>query len=283
MADAAAAALPPSGKTAADESFPVASLLLPPATRRAVMAFYRFARTADDVADSPRLSGEEKLNRLDALAVALEGRPAGPAAETAATLYAEVNGNPLLLGHALQLLHAFRRDAVSDHCHDWADLAAYCRYSAAPVGRFLLDLHGEDPTSFPAGDALCAAHQLLNHLQDCGTDFRTLGRVYIPRSWLLAEGLNHAVFAEPQTSPALRRVFDRLLDNVDGLLDLARPLPKLIRNRRLRLEASVTVAIAERLAQALRRGDPLARAVMLSPAGNLLAFAVGIVRALVPG
>ncbi len=281
MSRAATAALPPSpGKKAGDESFPVASLLLPAAVRRQVMAFYGFARAADDVADAPDLSPEAKLARLDAFEEALRGRPSGPGAETAAAFRRAVDADALLVDHAAQLLQAFRRDAVIDHCRDWADLMTYCRFSAAPVGRFLLDLHGEAPETFAAGDALCAAHQILNHLQDCGQDFRALGRVYLPRDWLLAAGITNEVFAGDASPPELRLVVHMILDAVDGLIELARPLPSLIRDRRLRLEAAATVAVAERLSALLRVEDPLVKPVRLSPLRYLGAFATGVGRAL---
>ena len=87
------------------------------------------------------------------------------------------------------MLHAFRLDAVKLRYRDWDDLMAYCRYSASPVGRQLLDLHGESRDTWPASDALCSALQVLNHLQDCADDYRLLDRVYLPLTDLAAEGI----------------------------------------------------------------------------------------------
>ncbi len=257
----------------------MASLLLSAATREQVMAFYHFARTADDIADNPDLTADSKILRLEALEDTLEGRHETTSfTESAADLRAAVNGDPLLLGHAAQLLQAFRRDAVVDHCRDWGDLMLYCRFSAAPVGRFLLALHGEDASAVPASNSLCTALQVLNHLQDCGEDFRALGRVYLPRDWLRGHGLTPDVLAEDAAPPALRQVFDLALDHVDALLDLARPLPRTLRDRRLALEASVILTVAERLSALLRRRDPLARAVRLSPLGYASAVLCGLWR-----
>lgn len=281
LSRAVAAALPSTtGKNAGGESFPVASFLLPTAIRRQVMAFYAFARVADDVADDPDLTPEAKLTRLDDLEDALRGHSAGPGAETALAFRRAVESDDVLMEHAAQLLQAFRRDAVTDHCRDWADLMTYCRFSAAPVGRFLLDLHSEAPETFAAGDALCAAHQILNHIQDCGKDFKALGRVYIPRDWLLAADITNEVFAADHTPANLRAVFDMLLDAVDGLIDLAQPLPSQIRDRRLRLEAAATIAVAERLSAMLRVRDPLAGPVKLSALQYLTTFCSGIMRGL---
>lgn len=230
-----------SGKSEATENFPVAARFLAPERRAAVLAFYRQARAADDIADDPALPAEEKIRRLDAMA-------------------AERIASP----HLTQLLQAFRRDAIKTRYRDWSELLLYCRFSAVPVGRFLLDLHGEGRDAQAPADALCAALQVLNHLQDCGDDFRMLDRVYLPSGWIEAEGAKMGDLGGDRASPALRRVLDRTLDRVDELVVQARPLGRRIVDRRLRLQAEVTVAVAERLARRLRRQDPLARRVRLS-------------------
>lgn len=281
MPRAAVVALPAhTSKTAREENFPVASMLLPAAVRHQVMAFYHFARTADDIADNPHLAADIKLIRLDALEEALHGATGQPDTLTAVALRQAVGGNDVLLGHAAQLLQAFRRDALVDHCRDWCDLMAYCRFSAAPVGRFLLELHGETADTVAPSDALCAALQVLNHLQDCGDDFSALGRVYIPRDWLQMAGLGYDAFAEEVTGPDLRRVLDMTLDHVDGLIEMARPLPARIANRRLRCQAAITCAIAERLSARLRRADPLAQQVRLSSLDYAKAVVVGVLQGL---
>jgi squalene synthase HpnC len=256
-------------------------MLLPAAVRKQVMAFYAFARTADDVADDPDLPPDIKLARLDALEAALGGHDDGrELVEPALDLRDAVSGDDTLLGQAAQLLQAFRRDALVDHCRDWGDLMTYCRFSAAPVGRFLLHLHGEDAETVPPSDALCAALQVLNHLQDCADDLGRLGRVYIPRDWLRMAGLSHDVLAEDTTCAELRRVFDITLDHVDGLIDMAQPLPGRIRNRRLRAQAAITLVVAERLSAQLRRRDPLAAKVKLSPFDYAGAVFSGLLRGL---
>lgn len=282
MPRAAVVALPATAtKTAAQENFPVASLLLSTATRHQVMAFYHFARTADDIADDPKLTPDSKILRLDALEETLSGRhEVTEYTVTAHNLRQAVAGDDALLTQAAQLLQAFRRDAVVDHCRDWGDLMMYCRFSAAPVGRFLLQLHGEAPATFGPSDSLCAALQVLNHLQDCADDLSALGRVYIPLAWLRGAGLSLDALAEETTSPALRQVLDIALDHVDALLDLARPLPARINSRRLRLQAAITLVVAERLSAKLRRQDPLARRVALSPLDYAGAVLAGLWRGL---
>lgn len=277
MAPAVAVPLAKSaGKRVGGENFPVASLLLAAANRERVMAFYRFARTADDIADDAGLGRAEKLARIDQFELGLSGRFGAP---EALALHRALGGESRLLAHASALLHAFRRDSLEDHCRSWSDLMAYCTCSAAPVGRFLLDLHHQSDRLYPHADSLCTALQVLNHLQDCGDDFRQLGRVYLPADWMDASGLEAGTLNEPQGGPALRHVMDLCLDRVEMLIDHARALPRLMSDRRLALETAIIVEIAARLAALLRRHDPLARRVRLSPQ----AFAAACCRGIVTG
>jgi phytoene/squalene synthetase len=239
------------GKSEATENFPVVRFLAPDKRERA-LHFYRLARQADDIADDPQLAPEDKLHRLDIVA-ASEPDDA----------------------HLAQLLQAFRWDVNKRRYRDWSELMLYCRFSAAPVGHFLLALHGESRKAHPAADALCAALQVLNHLQDCGDDYRRLDRVYLPTAWLEAEGAAVTDLAAGAASPALRRVFDQALDRVNELLVHARPLGAAIADRRLRLQAEITLAVGVRLARLLRRRDPLAARVRLSGLGHGLAVTAG--------
>jgi phytoene/squalene synthetase len=244
-----------SGKSTATENFPVAARFLAPAHRDRILSFYRRAREADDIADDPALASEDKLHRLDVIA---QGDPENT--------------------HLQQLLQAFRWDVSKSRYRDWSELMLYCRFSAVPVGRFLLDVHGEGRQAETASDALCSALQVLNHLQDCGEDYRLLNRVYLPGAWMEAEGAAIADLGQDRTQPALRRVFDRVLDRIEELLVQARPLPRLSADWRLAIQAAITVAVAERLSRRLRREDPLARRVRLSPIGYAAACASGGLR-----
>lgn len=252
-----------SGKDRGDENFPVGSILIAPRLRAHVHAYYAFARNGDDIADSPALSPANKIGRLDAMEAVLAGEreKGSPSARRLRDSFA-ASGVPDI--HARELLVAFRRDAIKSRYATWAELLDYCRYSAAPVGRFLLDLHGEDHATWPAADALCAALQILNHLQDCARDLRDLDRCYIPQDWLKQEGLGTDDLARPETVPALRAVFDRMLDETDQLNALAATLPAQVKNRRMRIECAMIVNLARRLATRLRHGDPLAHRVKLS-------------------
>lgn len=269
----------PSGKSAADENFPVGSLLLPAALRPHVAALYRFARMADDIADSPDLAAGEKIARLDRLAdYLLNGDTAEP--EAARRMRESLTQSGVPAKHCLDLLDAFRQDATRSRYRDWGQLMAYCARSAAPVGRYLLDLHGEEPALYPASDALCNALQVLNHLQDCAEDYRNLDRVYIPEPWLAAEGIGVESLTEKSADPALRQVLDRMLDGTDALLRDAVTLPRGLRSRRLAMESAAILAIAWRLSALLRRRDPLAGKVKLGRTAYLTCMVQGVWRGL---
>jgi farnesyl-diphosphate farnesyltransferase len=174
------------------------------------------------------------------------------------------------------VLHAFRLDATKLRYRDWDDLMEYCRYSAAPVGRQLLDLHGESRATWPASDALCSALQVLNHLQDCAADYRSLDRVYLPLADLDEAGCGIEMLAAPAASPGLRRVLDRMLDRTETLIATAQGLPPRVAARGLRWESAVICGLAQRLARRLRRGDPLAARVALAGSDVAAAFLGGI-------
>lgn len=274
---------PPGGKTAENENFPVASRFLPAETRSAVVRFYRFARAADDIADSPDLRPEEKLRLLSALDRLLAGCaptevPNHPAVEPAIRLREDLAERGVPVDHARHLLQAFMKDATKTRYDTWSDLLLYCNFSAAPVGRFLLDLHGEDRAARPASDALCNAHQILNHVQDSKADYLRLDRVYIPGRWLEQAGTGVEALREERTSHALRQVFDRTLDGVEGLMRCARPLARRLRSRGLRLQAEATIAMGDDMLRLLRRGDPLARHLELSTPRKLWCVARGLAR-----
>ncbi len=254
----------PSGKGAGDENFPVGSWLLPARLRPHIAAYYRFARAIDDIADNPALAPEDKIARLSRFAGTITGAETeDPALDTAHRLRASLAETGVTARHCLDLIVAFKQDATKPRYDDWADLMGDCEISANPVGRYLLDLHGEDRAGYASSDALCSALQVLNHLQDCQDDYRSLDRVYLPGDWLVAAGLGVEALDQARCTPGLRQVLDRCLDGVAELLVEARALPRRLHSTRLAMESAVILRLAERLTVLLRQGDPLAGRVAL--------------------
>lgn len=248
-----------SGKGHRDENFPVASRLVAARYRAPIMAFYRFARLADDIADHATASPDEKLARLEAMRQGVTGASdAEPSAVALRHAMAERGLDPV---HALDLLEAFRRDVTKLRYGSWDELMDYCRYSASPVGRFVLDVHGEDRALWPANDALCSALQMVNHLQDCGKDHAQLDRVYLPLDLMEACGARVADLGAERASPALLRVIAACAERTRHLLAEAAPFARAVRDRRLGVEVAVIQRLAVSLADRLRHRDPLGERV----------------------
>src|ERR1700761_9268001 len=217
-----------SGKTHRDENFPVASWLIHPRHRAPILAFYNFVRTADDIADHATLEAAEKLRYLDLLEAGLLGQ--GDSQKEAVTLRTALAERSMPPRHALDLLTAFRMDVTKLRYETWDEVIHYCRYSAMPVGRFVLDVHGESTSTWPASDALCAGLQVNNHLQDCGKDFKNLNRVYLPRDALAASGATTEMLGLPQAPPALLQCLQSLAARNEALLNEGRMLPAEVRD-----------------------------------------------------
>ena len=263
-----------SGKTHRDENFPVASFLIARRHRPVILAFYRFVRAADDVADHASLPPDEKLALLDRLERSLLGREASePAGVALRTALAERHLPPR---HALDLLTAFRLDVTKRRYSDWNDLMDYCAFSAMPVGRFVLDVHGESRSTWPASDALCAALQVINHLQDCGEDYRNLDRVYIPLDAFAAADLAPEVLGKARAPEAFRGCIRGLAERTGGLLGEAAPLVRQVEDTRLALEISIIHRLAVKLAARLQQRDPLSERVHLSGGESALPALLGV-------
>ncbi len=269
----------PSGKGSDDENFPVGSWLLPARLRPHVTRFYAFARAIDDIADNPELEPDDKIERLNAMESALKGELGyATGFDKCHALRESLKATSVTPRHACDLISAFRQDATKLRYKNWLELLSYCELSANPVGRYLLDLHGEDADNYVYSDALCTALQILNHLQDCGDDYLNLNRVYLSTDWIKEEGASVADLAKNELVDGMRAVIDRTLEGVRDLLSQADLLPRALESRHLAMESAVIVKLAHRLEERLRREDPLASRVALSKFDFSRAGVVGVIR-----
>jgi len=261
-----------SGKGHRDENFPVASWIIHPRHRALILSFYNFVRTADDIADHATLSGDEKLGLLDLLEAELLGK--GDSQLEAVNLRGALAVRGMPPRHALDVLIAFRMDVTKLRYETWDEVIHYCRYSAMPVGRFMLDVHGESTSTWAASDALCAGLQINNHLQDCGKDFKNLTRVYLPRDALATHGASVEQLGEARAAPALLQCLQALAARNEILLEDGKSLAAEVKDFRLGLEISVIQSFADRIVRLLKVRDPLNQRVHLNPV-ELLAFSLG--------
>jgi hydroxysqualene synthase len=264
-----------SGKSHRDENFPVASHLIHPRHRGAILAFYEFVRIADDIADHSTLSEREKLDHLDQLEASLLGKD--DLLSEGVRLRTVLRERKLAPRHALDLLTAFRMDVTKLRYQDWDDLMNYCSYSAMPVGRFVCDVHGEDRSVWPANDALCAALQIINHLQDCGADYRNLNRVYVPLDALSANGASVEDLGAPAASARLRDCLRNLALRTGTLLDQSASFSPRIADFRLAMEVAIIQSLARRLTAILLTRDPLSETVHLKAPSVALVGLAGVV------
>jgi squalene synthase HpnC len=177
------------------ENFPVASLLLPRRLRQPVSVIYRFARSADDIADEGDASASERLDALRGYALQLErirlGLPAlaQPAPALFTQLAQVIERHSLDIQPFRDLLSAFSQDAVTTRYETFERVLDYCSRSANPVGRIMLALYRADRVQYQAwSDQICTALQLINFWQDVAVDLAH-DRVYLPAEDLQRFGL----------------------------------------------------------------------------------------------
>ena len=252
-----------SGKTYRDENFPVASWIIHPRHRALILAFYNFVRTADDIADHATLAPGDKIAYLDLMESELLGK--GDSQPEAVNLRRALAERAMSPRHALDVLIAFRMDVTKLRYENWDEVIHYCRYSAMPVGRFMLDVHGESVSTWPASDALCVGLQINNHLQDCAKDYKDLDRVYLPRDALAAARASVEILGQPRAPAPLLQCLHSLAVKTEALLDDSRSLAAEVRDVRLGIEISVIQSFAQAIVGMLKVRDPLSERVHLSP------------------
>lgn len=266
----------PSGKNENTENFPVTKLV-GAKYKPHVAAYYIFARAADDISDDPLIAAEDKCERLDKFDAALMN-PNDNSVASVIPLRDSLKETGVTPQHARDLLIAFKRDTEKLRYNNWEELLDYCNYSASPVGRYLLDLHGESKTAYPANDALCSVLQIINHLQDCADDYRTLDRVYIPLDTMKECGTDPMALSAEESSPALRKAMDIMLDKMIPMMALADTFPAQVKNRRLRIDTAVICEVARMLLKILRERDPLCERCKLTKLQKVQALLIGTIK-----
>ena len=237
------------------ENFPVASIFLPRALRRAVVNIYRFARSADDLADEGRATPDERIAALEAYRAALHAlgaqqRLAAPQSSGLARIFdplaLTIKRHQLPLTPFLNLISAFEQDVRIHRYPDYRSLEDYCSRSANPVGRLMLHLFGVgEPDAITQSDAICTALQLINILQDVGSDVRR-GRIYLPQAELAAFGVTEDMIVRGEAGSAWRGLMAFQINRCRTLLDAGAPLGRRLHGRsglelRLIIEAARAV------------------------------------------
>ncbi|MDN0084782.1 squalene synthase HpnC [Crenobacter sp. SG2305] len=249
------------------ENFPVGSVLLPRRLRAAVHVIYRFARTADDIADEGDAPAQMRLAELGKLREELNRIDAGQPPQTAMMqqLAAVIAKHNLPITPFQDLLSAFSQDVVKTRYDTFGELVDYCRRSANPVGRLMLALYGEtDARSLAMSDGICTALQLINFWQDVAIDWQK-GRVYLPQEDLQRFRIAESQIAAGDTGGLWSALMRHEIDRTRKMLQAGAPLGKVLKGR-LGLELRLIIMGGERILKKLHdsNGDMLGHRPVLT-------------------
>lgn len=239
------------------ENFPVASWLLPKRLRRAVALIYQFARSADDIADEGDASADARLAALQAyedelLLIQAYIRPNSP---LFIALQSVVRSHQLDVQLLLDLLDAFKQDVVKTRYASFAEVLDYCRRSANPVGRLMLQLYGQDtPQHRLWSDQICTALQLINFYQDIAIDLQkhgAVGRIYLSMDELTAAGLSEQDLRAQRVDAVWQAFFMQQLQRAETFLQAGQPLGDALQGR-IGIELRMMMAGGQRILHKLK-------------------------------
>ena len=267
-------------KQSSDENFPVGKLISKK-LRPLVKAYYEAARRADDIADNPDLSSKDKITQLDDAERAFYGKEnltkSYPEMFELGKLFQKEN---LSAGLYTDLLVAFRRDSENKKIEIWEQLLDYCKYSAAPVGRFMLAIHDENPMTYLPAETLCAILQIVNHLQDMKYDAMSNRRFYLPQQMMQQYGVVESDIFLNKCSQPLKLLIDDICQRLQKMLDDAAVLPAIVKSLRLKAELGVIISLTNSMLKKIENSDVLATEVKLSSFDWFKALTIGVLNGL---
>ena len=236
------------------ENFPVASVLVPKAVRKHIVAIYHFARFADDIADEGDTLPGARLAQLQVLAAEVNllfDDRAAPHVAVVANLADTVRKFPFTPEPFQNLLSAFSQDISTTRYPNQEALLDYCRRSANPVGRMVLTLFGIKSAQARAwSDSICTGLQLTNFWQDVGIDAQK-DRIYIPNDALLFHRVSEVEVLSGQTPSQWRTLMHEQVNWAQLQLTSGVPLLKVLPGR-MKWEIAFTIAGGLRILKKLR-------------------------------
>ncbi len=245
-----------SEKSKIKENFPV-GLVVSPSLKPLVYAYYRAARLADDVADAKNVSNKIKIQKLSEISKAFINHKEPSAYNEVSKLgqiFAKENLDSSLY---LDLLEAFKRDVSAKPIRIWEELIDYCRYSAAPVGRFMMAIHNENYSTYIPAQNLCIILQLLDDLGDIKEDLSLLKRCYIPEDMLAKYGVKESDLGLSYTKPEVALMLKEFLSKIKAMHKDVQHLPRLITNFRLRFEVCIILSLTNSMINKYNKVDIL--------------------------
>jgi squalene synthase HpnC len=237
------------------ENFPVISFLVPADIRKDVAAIYWFARTADDIADEGNFSEMERLDKLNAFEDRFKQSLSGKYYHNFdKLLHSSIIAHNLTPSYFTDLLSAFKQDVVKKRYSTYPEVLDYCRRSANPVGRLLLELFDiRDRKADEYSDSICTALQLTNFYQDVSVDFRK-GRIYFAADEMSAFGVDEKIFEMNEINDNLKLLVKHNIARTENLyLNGKNLLPYL--NGRFRFEIKWTIEGGRGILHKIRKND----------------------------
>lgn len=216
------------------ENFPVASLILPYRIRRAVAVIYAFARTADDLADEGDMTADQRIEALRLYEQKLSACLAGESVDDPVFIALQDVSREFNLSAQLlhDLLSAFRQDITQTRYENFGDLMDYCRRSANPVGRLLLELYGvATPKNNAYSDGICSALQLINFLQDISQDYEENNRIYLPQSDMKKFNVSELQIRANLSDASVKQLLSLQIERARKMLKAGAPLGKILPGR----------------------------------------------------
>ena len=237
------------------ENFPVVSFFIPGKLKKHIAIIYWFARTADDIADES-LVGEglklEKLNELEFnLKKALRDKDVN---EYFHALSNTIKTKKLTSQYFNDLLYAFKQDIIKSKYKNFNELLDYCKNSANPVGRIILELFEiRNDKANEYSDDICTALQLTNFLQDTVIDYKK-GRIYFPLDEMKKFNVSTKLFEQKENNPNFKQLVKYNVDRIQSLFDNGKNLLPMLEGR-LKTEIGWTVAGGEEILELIRRNN----------------------------
>jgi squalene synthase HpnC len=237
------------------ENFPVVSFLIPKNLRKHVAIIYWFARTADDYADEGDLLEGERLDKLNNFEIRMELLLIGKAeSEYEIALANTIIERNLTAENFYNLIKAFRQDVLKKRYENFDEVLDYCKHSANPVGRLILELFDiRTEEAFNYSDKICTALQLTNFLQDVSIDYKK-GRIYLPQDEMDKLQITEKLFEDKENSHKLKQLVKDNVDRIQNLFDDGKKLFPLLSGR-VKIEIIWTVAGGEEILDQIRKNN----------------------------
>jgi squalene synthase HpnC len=237
------------------ENFPVSSFLIPKYYRKDIAIVYWFARTADDIADEGNIDSQSRLVNLNKFEIeflaSLKTISENPYFRLLSDVIVRRN---ITSQHFLDLLSAFKQDVVKKRYESFEEVSDYCKRSANPVGKILLELfkfNAEE--AIISSDKICTALQLTNFFQDTVIDFEK-GRIYYPQEELRMFSVTEKMFELKQNNPNIKALVKHNIDRTQDLFDEGKNLLGYLSGR-FKYEIKWTIAGGEKILNKIRKND----------------------------